>query len=100
MMNTRDDHRTPVTDRAKAAGHHLDRPDAVVFDLDAYRARVDTRDVMSVRELAAYLSLGLNTTYENLRSGVIPGTRVGRRWIVSRKRISAWLEAGAPEGGS
>ena len=78
--------------------------------LDAYHARqaarraalavagLDDRDVMSVRDLAHYLSLSLNTTYAYLADGVIPGRRVGRRWIISRARIEAWLEANTDGG--
>jgi excisionase family DNA binding protein len=93
MTGTRDDHQTPTADPAPDQTSTPDGPDAVVLDLTAYRARVEARDVITVPELAAYLSLGLNTTYACLRDGTIPGTRVGRRWIISRKRIAAWLDA-------
>jgi excisionase family DNA binding protein len=81
-----------------------------VVGLDAYRARqaarraalavagFDDRDVMTVRDLAHYLSLSLNTTYAYLADGTIPGRRVGRRWIISRARIEAWLEANTDGG--
>jgi excisionase family DNA binding protein len=49
--------------------------------------------VMSVRDLAHYLGLSLNTTYAYLADGTIPGHRIGRRWVISRARITAWLEA-------
>ena len=48
-------------------------------------------DVLSVAEAARYLGLSVNTTYVYLADGTIPGRRVGRRWIVSRARLDAWL---------
>jgi excisionase family DNA binding protein len=93
MTGTREDHKPPTTDPAYNHTPDAEGPDATVFDLTAYRARVQARDIITVPELAAYLSLGLNTTYACLRDGTIPGTRVGRRWIISRKRIAAWLDA-------
>jgi len=55
--------------------------------------------VLTVPELAAYLRLSLATTYIYLRDGTIPvGERIGRRWIVPRARLDAWL-SGQREGG-
>jgi len=47
--------------------------------------------VLTVAETAAYLRLSLNTTYAYLANGTIPGERVGRRWVILRARIDAWL---------
>lgn len=52
-----------------------------------------TSDVLSVAETARVLGLSVNTTYAYLADGTIPGRRVGRRWIVSRVRLDAWLAA-------
>lgn len=56
-----------------------------------------TADVLSVAETARVLGLSVNTTYAYLADGTIPGRRVGRRWIVSRSRLDAWL-AGSEDG--
>jgi excisionase family DNA binding protein len=55
-------------------------------------------DVLSVAEAARYLGLSVNTTYAHLANGTIPGRRVGRRWLVSRAGLDAWL-GGASHGG-
>jgi excisionase family DNA binding protein len=56
-------------------------------------------EVLTVPELAEYLRLSLATTYVYLRDGTIPvGERIGRRWIVPRARLDAWL-SGQREGG-
>lgn len=83
---------------ATARQQSKDNGTADVVDLDAFRARVQARDVMTVRELAEYLSLSRNTTYEYLNNGTIPGTRIGRRWVISRRRITAWLDATSTGG--
>ncbi len=46
----------------------------------------------TVPELAAYLRLSLGSTYQYLQAGDIPARRSGRRWIISRRRIDAWLD--------
>lgn len=67
-----------------------------VVPLDSARARRPRppADVLTVAETARLLRLSLNTTYAYLADGLIPGQKVGRRWIVSRVRLDAWL-AGA-----
>jgi excisionase family DNA binding protein len=52
------------------------------------------RDVLTVAETARLLRLSINTTYAYLADRAIPGQRIGRRWIISRARLDAWL-AGA-----
>jgi excisionase family DNA binding protein len=59
----------------------------------------DERAVYTVRQVAWLLSLSLGTTYELLRSGEIPATRLGNRWIIPRERFHAWLDSCA-EGAS
>jgi excisionase family DNA binding protein len=46
----------------------------------------------SVDEVAALLGIARGVAYESVRNGEIPATRVGRRWLVPRKRFHAWLD--------
>jgi excisionase family DNA binding protein len=46
----------------------------------------------SVDEVAELLGIARGVAYECVRNGSIPATRVGRRWLVPRKRFHAWLE--------
>jgi excisionase family DNA binding protein len=46
----------------------------------------------TVDEVAALLGVARGVAYEGVRNGSIPATRVGRRWLVPRKRFHAWLE--------
>lgn len=50
----------------------------------------------SVDEVAALLGIARGVAYESVRNGEIPATRVGRRWLVPRRRFHAWLD-GAPD---
>jgi excisionase family DNA binding protein len=70
----------------------------VSLDPSARRRRLPARaaptsDVLTVAETARVLGLSVNTTYAYLADGTIPGRRVGRRWIVSRARLDAWLSS-------
>jgi len=51
-----------------------------------------TRLTYTVDEVAYLLSLSRGITYQYIREGVIPAERVGKRWVVSRKRLHAWVD--------
>ena len=51
-----------------------------------------TRLTYTVDEVAYLLSLSRGITYQYVRDGVIPAERLGRRWLVPRKRFHAWLD--------
>ena len=46
----------------------------------------------TVDEVAALLGVARGVAYEGVRNGSIPATRVGRRWLVPRRRFHAWLD--------
>jgi excisionase family DNA binding protein len=55
----------------------------------------------SVEEVAALLGIARGVAYEGVRNGSIPATRVGRRWLIPRRRFHAWLdgaEQATPDG--
>jgi excisionase family DNA binding protein len=81
-----------VDDGAVDTGRHCraQEPEYVLDDEPA---------VYTVREVARLLSLSLSTTYELLRAGEIPATRLGHRWIIPRSRFHAWLDT-CTEGAS
>jgi excisionase family DNA binding protein len=47
--------------------------------------------VYTVDEVAELLGLSRGLTYDLVRAGTIPAERVGRRWIIPRARLDAWL---------
>lgn len=52
----------------------------------------DKRLTVHVAEAAELLGLGRNTTYDLLRSGRLRSVRVGRRFVIPRSEIDAFLE--------
>jgi excisionase family DNA binding protein len=48
--------------------------------------------VMSVEEVAEYLSLHPLTVRRLARDGEIPAFKVGRQWRVKRALLDAWIE--------
>jgi len=48
-------------------------------------------DLMTTREVAAYLRLKERKIYELVRQGAIPCTRVTGKWLFPRKLIDLWL---------
>jgi excisionase family DNA binding protein len=51
-----------------------------------------TRLTYTVDEVAHLLDLSRGVTYQCIHYGVIPAERLGRRWLVPRKRFHAWLD--------
>ena len=82
-------HRTPQPRRTGAGhGHRRTTPhtphDREEDDMDALTYTVD--------EVAALLGVARGVAYEGVRNGSIPATRVGRRWLIPRRRFHAWLD--------
>ena len=45
---------------------------------------------ISVPEIAQRLEIGLLAVYGMLEQGIIPGIRLGRRWIITRYAYDQW----------
>ena len=45
---------------------------------------------ISVLEIARRLNIGRMAVYSMLEQGIIPGVRLGRRWIITRRAYLAW----------
>ena len=50
-----------------------------------------TDEVLTLEELAAYLKVSETTAYTLVRSGEIPGRKVGREWRFLKARVTHWL---------
>jgi excisionase family DNA binding protein len=54
---------------------------------------------MTIPEIAERLSVGRLAVYAMLEQGLLPGVRVGRRWIVTRYAFENWERTcGFPTG--
>jgi len=49
-------------------------------------------DMLSAREVAAYLGIHEKRVYSLVRQGRLPGTRVTGRWVFSRRLVREWIE--------
>ncbi|MCB9973745.1 MAG: helix-turn-helix domain-containing protein [Rhodospirillales bacterium] len=49
-------------------------------------------DVMTIRELAAYLKMAEKTLYRLAAQGKIPGFKVGGAWRFRKSEIDKWIE--------
>ena len=50
---------------------------------------------MNLEAAAKYIGVGRQTAYDLAAQGKFPGAlKLGRRWVVSVKRMNAWLEGG------
>lgn len=64
--------------------------------IDTAPVTIDTaRLTYTVDEVAHLLHLSRGIAYQYVRDGVIPAQRIGRRWLISRKRLHAWLDGQA-----
>lgn len=48
-------------------------------------------DVMTIRELAAYLKMAEKTLYRLAAEGAIPGFKVGGSWRFRKSEIDKWI---------
>ena len=56
---------------------------------------------MSIPEIARGLQIGRLAVYSMLEQGLLPGIRIGRRWIVTRHAYMEWERTcGIARGGS
>lgn len=58
----------------------------------------ESREFLSPDQTAELLGLGRTTAYQLLRDGEIPSFKYGRRRIVARRDIEAWLERHRVDG--
>lgn len=50
-------------------------------------------DIMTIKEVAAYLKLTEKTAYRLAAEGTIPGFKVGGSWRFRRGEIDKWIES-------
>lgn len=57
------------------------------------------RQTLKVREVARILGIGLNEAYQWANSGKIPAIRLGKRILVPKVALDAWLRSAGQQGG-
>jgi excisionase family DNA binding protein len=59
-----------------------------------------TSSRISVLEIARRLNIGRLAVYSMLEKGIIPGLRLGRRWIITRQAYLTWEGTCGVRGGT
>jgi len=49
-------------------------------------------DVLTIKELSAYLKIPKSTLYKLVREGKVPCQKIGRHWRFRKEAIDRWLE--------
>ena len=57
-----------------------------------FRGHAMNTDIMTIKEVAAYLKLTEKTAYRLTAEGKIPGFKVGGSWRFRRSEIERWIE--------
>jgi excisionase family DNA binding protein len=60
-----------------------------LFEMSENHAKLDYRDPDWV---ADQLGIDKNTVYKYLQEGSLPGLQLGRKWLVSERRLAEFLE--------
>lgn len=55
-------------------------------------------ELLTVREVSAYLRKSPSTIYRLTRRGQLPATKVGGTWRYSQRRLEEWLRLNQPAG--
>ena len=58
------------------------------------------RATYTVMQVAYLLNLSRGMTYQYVKEGHIPAQRIGRRWLIPRKRFHEWLDSLGDERGA
>ena len=52
----------------------------------------NTKEIMTIHEMAEYLRTPLSSLYKFAQDGKIPCQKVGRNWRFRREAVDRWLE--------
>lgn len=52
---------------------------------------VESDDIMTIEQLAAYLKISQSTLYKLVQDGKLPGQKVGKCWRFHKEAIDRWL---------
>lgn len=55
-------------------------------------------DIMTIREVSAYLKITEKTAYRLTAEGKIPGFKVGGAWRFKKQEIDAWIDEQMKDG--
>ncbi len=68
--------------------------------LRTFNSELRTKEIMTPREAADYLSIHVRTIYRLAKKGEIPGRKIGGSWRFKKEALDQWLsgkEGTSPE---
>ncbi len=63
-----------------------------IFSWERFNENAMNTDIMTIKEVAAYLKLTEKTAYRLTAEGKIPGFKVGGSWRFKKADIEQWIE--------
>jgi len=58
------------------------------------------KDVLTVREVAQRLEIGLASAYAIVKDGTVPSKKIGRKYLIPRIQFERWLQEEEHKDGS
>ena len=52
----------------------------------------NNKDIMTINEAADYLRMHPQTLRDKAKDGEIPGKKIAKRWLFSKRELLAWIE--------
>jgi excisionase family DNA binding protein len=62
----------------------------LLFSTPACSRRPEVNARMTPRDVAERLHVGTRAVYTMLEQGIIPGIRIGQRWLITRHAYEEW----------
>ena len=56
------------------------------------RGTTRNAEILDVHKAAELLTVSADTVYDLLKSGELPGRKVGRKWITTKAAVIRWIE--------
>ncbi len=57
----------------------------------AFDMKTTSPDVLTVKELSAFLRIGINAAYQLVRDGTVPSVRINRQYRIPRQAVLDYL---------
>lgn len=69
-----------------------------LMEFEAHPGRSEPDEILTVEHVASYLKTSRKTAYRLVRTGVVPGFRVGSQWRVQKSALVSWIAKQVAEG--
>ncbi len=53
---------------------------------------MEEKDILTQKELYSYLPFGKTTVLKLLQQNIIPATKIGRNYIITKRKLLDWID--------